>query len=331
MRVALDGMKLFIGFLILLNFIYYLWPKDEAQPQLEFKRGDQGVSMLLQVEEQNKPPSYDSLVPSIYDPLVNNKPVESKEVKEVKASFLQPQPVKGNDKNTDKATFVGQLTQVTTNDLQKNAPVDLLPLATISDMAALDYKPRIIGSTPELELDVQDEVAANAEIPQCFSLGPFKKKEAAKETLADIDAMGLQPVIRSTAMKQKKKFWVYLPPYPTRQKAVDEAGKLATLGVEDYFIISDGRRDNAISLGIFNKKSDSDQRIKEIITLGYTPKVEIRSEKVSVFWIDTQSTKNVDWTGFVSQRFPDGEIENKQSSCGLYLSRSRIPHLGSAQ
>jgi hypothetical protein len=326
MRVALDGMKLFIGFLILLNFIYFLWPKDEMQPQLEFKRGDQGVSMLLQVEEQDKPPSYESLVPSIYDPFVNNRPAENKEVN---ASFLQPQPVKDNDKNTDKGAFVGKSTQITANDLQENAPVDLLPLATISDMAALDFKPRIIGGTPELKLDigVQGEVAANAEIPQCFSLGPFTKKEAAKETLADIDAMGLQSVIRSTAMKQKKRFWVYLPPYSTRQKAVDEAGKLATLGVEDYFIISDGRRDNAISLGIFNKKSDSDQRIKEIITLGYTPKVEVRAEKVSVFWIDTQSTKNVDWIGFVNQRFPDGEIENKQSSCGLYLTHSRISHL----
>ncbi len=314
MRVALDGMKLFIGFLILLNFIYFLWPKDEVQPQLEFKRGDQGVSMLLQVGEQDKPPSYESLVPNLYDPLVKNKSIE----KEVNASFLQHQPAKGSDKNTDKAALAMNLTQVTANDLREGAPVDLLPLATISDMTALDFKPRIIGGTSELGFDIgaPDEVVANAEIPQCFSLGPFKKKEAAKETLADIGAMGLQPVIRSTAMEQEKKFWVYLPPYSTRQKAVDEAGKLATLGVEDYFIISDGRRDNAISLGIFNKKSDSDQRIKEIITLGYTPKVEVRSEKVSVFWVDTQSTKNVDWIGFFNQRFPGGEIENKQSSCG---------------
>ncbi len=326
MRVALDGMKLFIGFLILLNFIYFLWPKDEAQPQLEFTRGDQGISMLLQVEEQNKPPSYESLVPSIYDPSVNHKPVENTEVN---ASFLQPQPVKGNDKKIDKVASEGALPQVTANDQQENAPVDLLPLATISDMAAVDFKPRIIAGTPgsEFDIGVLDGVAANAEIPQCFSLGPFKKKEAAQETLAAINAMGLRPVIRSTAMRQKKRFWVYLPPYDTRQEAVDEAGKLAALGVEDYFIINDGRRDNAISLGIFNDKSDSDQRIKKITTLGYTPKVEVRSENVSVFWIDTQSTQHVDWTGFVKQHFPDGEIENKQRSCGLYLSHSRIPRL----
>ena len=138
----------------------------------------------------------------------------------------------------------------------------------------------------------------------------------AKKILADIDAMGLQSLIRDTTEKQKTRFWVYLPPYPSRQKAVDEAEKLAALGVEDYFVISDGRSDNAISLGIFNNKSDSDHRIKEINALGYTPKVEVSSEEVSVFWVDTQTTQKVDWLDFLNQRIPNGGIKYQQHSCG---------------
>ena len=313
MRVGLDRMKFFVGFLILLNFIYFLWPKSEVQARPEYKRGNEGVSMLLRIDEQAKPPSFESRVPDVYDPLVKQKPA----VQDVNASFVQPDI---DTKNNDQATSVDNLNYGAKFDekVESEAQVKLLAKAGNVDRANTDVK-------ADAEFETQMEAESEAEVgtgvqtsvaPQCVSLGPFKKNETAKKILADIDAMGLQSVIRDTTEKQKIRFWVYLPPYSSRQKAVDAAEKLATLGVDEYFIISDGRSDNAISLGIFKKKSDSDRRIKEINALGYTPKVDVSSKEVSVFWIDTQTSKEVDWVSFLNRRFPNGGIENQQRSCG---------------
>ena len=344
MRVGIDRMRLFIGFLILLNFIYFLWPKDEVQTRPEYQRGNNGVSMLLRIDEQVKPPSFESRVPEIYDPLVKKKPA----VQEINASIVQPEK---DTKNMDQAKSLDNLNNVVDISSLGNTQVISESAAATLNTAAFDSESEFadakfetkVESEAQLEglakaknvsqvdtevkavtefeaqVETESEVATGVQAPeilQCFSMGPFKKKETAKKIFADIDAMGVQPVIRDTTEKQKTSFWVYLPPFPSRQKAVDAAEKLATLGVEDYFIISDGRSDNAISLGIFNKKSDSNQRIKEINSLGYTPKVEVDSKEVSVFWIDTQTTKEVDWAGFLNQRFPNGGVENQQRSCG---------------
>ncbi len=343
MRASIDRMKLFIGFLILLNFIYFLWPKDQVKPRPEYKRGNPGVTMMLQVDEEAAPPSFESPVPKIYDPLVKEVPA----VQEINASFSQPEEVA---KNVDAEESVGSLNDEIAKKSLENMLVKLDSAAISSDRATLNSEQEITNDTSEAKLEgnAQVEVLANVEnlnqmsteiktetelevetefkaevdsevrdagVPKCFSLGPFKTNETAKKILADIDAMGFHAVIHDTTEKQKTKFWVYLPPFPSRQEAVDAAEQLAILGIEDYFIISDGRIDNAISLGIFNRKADSDGRIKEINALGYTPKVEVRSKKVSIFWIDTQMTEEVDWVGFLNQRFPKGGVESRQRSC----------------
>lgn len=268
-------MKAFIGFLVLLNFIYFLWPKETIQPRPDFKRGDPGVSMLLQLNEQVEPPSPESLVPEIYDPLVKKEPAI--QVVNASARLLET----GIESSTEKVSIT---------DLSEEVPQE---------------------QQQEPESDADSEHAS----AQCFTLGPFRKDETAKEILAELSDMGLQSEIRGAKERRTRGFWVYLPSYPTREKAIEEAENLASRGFSDYFIVSDGNRDNAISLGLFNIKSGSERRIEEMRALGYTPKVEVRSDEVNVFWIDTQAGKKIDWAGFIKERFPKGVIENLERPC----------------
>ena len=334
MRIAIDGMKLFIGFLILLNFIYFLWPKDEIKPRPEYMRGNPGVSLLLQTNERSEAPSYDSPVPKVYDPQVKKKPA----VEAVNASYSVPE--KGTE-NTDEMAFTGSLNGEETKESGTSSQADSNSMDTnrdnssnVSDtepeaveMEVLAKSIKVDKANTENKAEIENKAQVEAEIEpksgaqvredlQCFSLGPFKEKEVAEGVLSDMDALGLQAVVRSTLEKQKTGFWVYLPPYSSRQKAIDEGGKLATLGVADYFIVSDGRSDNAISLGIFKRKQESDKRIKEMNALGYKPRVEVRHEEISLFWIDTQTTKGIDWDGFLNKHFPAGEIESQPRTCG---------------
>lgn len=272
-------MKTFIGFLVLLNFIYFLWPKDEALPRTDFKRGDPGVAMLLQINEQSEPPSPQSLVPTIFDPLVTKAPV----IQVINASA-----------------------RMSERDIENTDIEDSAEIISITDL----------GKEPPQEPQASADPSAEKRAAQCFTLGPFKQDEAAQKALADLTVMGLQSGVRDAKQRRTRGFWVYLPSYPSREKAIAEAEKLASQGFTDYFIVSDGKRDNAISLGLFNLKSGSERRVKELSALGYTPKVEARSDEVTVFWVDTQAEKEINWVDFVKERFPAGGVENLERPCG---------------
>jgi len=339
MRAKLDGMKLFVGFLILLNFIYFLWPKNKTQPRPTYTRGDSGTPMLRQLNEQSTPPSPESLVLEGYDPLTKKKPA----ARIVNASFSETKvdatpetinpPPTGSTQETldnvsqDTLTQEESETANSTTTAATNSETATSESETVDTQNPLEIK---LENKAEAETknDIENEIESGTETmpedepqeqapapPQCIALGPFMKKRNTKATITDLNAMGLASKIRRANQTQNQRFWVYLPAYPSRQEAIDEAEKLASQDISDYFIISDGRRDNAISLGIYNTKLDANQRTKEIRTLGYNPKVDAFHGKVSIFWIDVRTNKTVDWHGYLDEHFPKGNIKVLQRSC----------------
>jgi cell division septation protein DedD len=334
MRAKLDGMKLFVGFLILLNFIYFLWPKDKTQPRPTYTRSDASTPMLRQLNEQSAPPPPESLVSEGYNPLAKKKPTahivnasfSELEVDATPAMILQPSTepaqetvdhVSQDTLTQEESETINNTTTVTKPETAtfESEPVDTqTPLETKPEnKAKAETKDDIENSTEATpEADPQEQAPAP---PHCITLGPFMKKQNTKTTLTDLNAMGLPSEIRSANQTQNQRFWVYLPAYPSRQEAIDKAEKLASQDVSDYFIISDGRRDNAISLGIYNNKSDANQRVKEIRTLGYNPKVDALRDRMRVFWIDIRTNKTVDWQRYLDDHFSKGNIKVLQRSC----------------
>lgn len=62
-----------------------------------------------------------------------------------------------------------------------------------------------------------------------------------------------------------KRFWVYVPPRPKLDEAQRKAKELATLGVQDYFVVNDGGRwQNALSLGLFSSRESAERRLEEL-------------------------------------------------------------------
>ncbi|MBE9608617.1 SPOR domain-containing protein [Chitinilyticum piscinae] len=63
--------------------------------------------------------------------------------------------------------------------------------------------------------------------------------------------------------------WVYIPPLDTMEQAKAKAEQLKGLGVDDYFIVNDGRRwQNAISLGIYSTREAGERALEEFRAKG---------------------------------------------------------------
>ncbi|WP_051279760.1 SPOR domain-containing protein [Chitinilyticum aquatile] len=87
---------------------------------------------------------------------------------------------------------------------------------------------------------------------------------AARKNLEDL---ALQASEKSSP--ESSKVWVYIPPLDTLEQAKSKAAQLKELGVDDYFIVNDGRRwQNAISLGIYSTREAGERALEEFRAKG---------------------------------------------------------------
>jgi cell division septation protein DedD len=63
-------------------------------------------------------------------------------------------------------------------------------------------------------------------------------------------------------------WWVFIPPLSNRAESERKAGQLRSLGVTDYFVVSEGAQRHAISLGIFSAQNRAEERLAELKAKG---------------------------------------------------------------
>lgn len=64
---------------------------------------------------------------------------------------------------------------------------------------------------------------------------------------------------------ENAKFWVYVPSLDTPAEARKKAQQIADAGVDDYFVVNDGKKwQNAISLGVFSAREGAERRLAEV-------------------------------------------------------------------
>lgn len=120
---------------------------------------------------------------------------------------------------------------------------------------------QIIGQqlNPEkIRLLTPEQVSALTRKPEppklasvCLEWGAFAGGDVARAGLA-LAPLELGAKLTQHRQEEGVGFWVYIPPFATRQAAAQKAGELKRLGLEEYFIIPDDPKwRNAISLGVF--------------------------------------------------------------------------------
>lgn len=82
-----------------------------------------------------------------------------------------------------------------------------------------------------------------------------------------IKALGL--TASESGGAENAKAWVYIPPLTTPVEARNKAQQIAEMGVDDYFVVNDGKRwQNAISLGVYSTREAAERRLAELRAKG---------------------------------------------------------------
>jgi Holliday junction resolvase len=141
----------------------------------------------------------------------------------------------------------------------------------------------------------------------CRTLGPILAAAQLKSLVSKLDELGLEPRHRTSEKKETTSYWVYLPAMKYSQ-ALEIKDKLDKRKDKDYYI----KKDNVISLGVFNEKSRAEVRLSQVQKLGLEAVLEPRYEIQTVNWldIDRQTGDAVD-LGAVMEEYPGVKLQEQ--------------------
>lgn len=140
----------------------------------------------------------------------------------------------------------------------------------------------IENQTSVLESQAEEVVKAQ----KCFSLGPLETDEQSDSIYEALLVAGIRAKQRTVNQRQPKSYWVYLPAYASQAEAQKIVNFLKANKVNEFYIWLDPPQKNAVSLGLFKKLATAREKMAQIEKLDLKPKMEVRFEEFSEYWID---------------------------------------------
>ena len=126
----------------------------------------------------------------------------------------------------------------------------------------------------------------------CYTLGPFKDEgimQQVRESMAET-IKGVS--VRTLEESEKHRYWVYIPPLPSRTQAKSVARKLKQANLKDFYVVLGGDTKNSISLGHFKEPAYANRRARKVSKLGFEASVDVIYKKYNVYWVDYRARKD---------------------------------------
>ncbi|MCK9537542.1 SPOR domain-containing protein [Dokdonella sp.] len=158
------------------------------------------------------------------------------------------------------------------------------------------------GAVNDAELASAPESPAELASDRCQTLGPFPTQADMHAAMVVLTPLTKRMRTREARITHARGYWVYLPAMANREEALATARSLSQKGVRDYYIVTAGAQENTISLGLFRDPANAERRSADIGKLGFTPKTDVRTEDVPVYWLDYALTDQgpPDWRGLLA-------------------------------
>lgn len=146
----------------------------------------------------------------------------------------------------------------------------------------------------------------------CGRLGPIPEIAAAEAAKDRLNNVGLRPVIQEVVEPKNKGFWVLIPPLTGRAEGNRMVAQLQAEGVKDMWLFRRGELNNAISLGLYNRRTNAEARAKQLKALGFQVEVWPRMEPASHYHVSYSGT-----TSGVFDQVRDlvPEFDNSDTAC----------------
>ena len=119
----------------------------------------------------------------------------------------------------------------------------------------------------------------------CLMVGPWETEVDAQKFLALLRSKVVESRIITNEIKREPDYWVYLPPFESRNAAIRKLRELQQDYKVDSYLISQGPLANGISLGLFKNIEMASEVQKERMQQGIAAKLAEVERTMSEFWV----------------------------------------------
>lgn len=182
-----------------------------------------------------------------------------------------------------------------TERTEASIPDGVNQLMLLAEVDTSELRPRAASAVSlkrEARVAADGENHSNSEVDTqsrvCLSIGPLDSTddiEAMRRWLAD---QGGISILRIGERRELATYWVYFPPFPSGSAAAEQLREMEEHGIEDIGVIPRGDNANAVSLGVYSRRSSLERRLAELRTKGYQPSVTPRYRTQKASWLDVE-------------------------------------------
>lgn len=152
-------------------------------------------------------------------------------------------------------------------------------------------------------------------VASCYEWGSFAAVDAARAKAA-LDRIGLEATAKQQTPQEAIRYWVYIPPQKSLEKAQAKVDEIKALGIEESFIIQEPKWRFAISLGVFKAEALATKLVEELHSRGIQSAVKGQRNHEggqTGYTIKNVSAAQAEEIGKLKPDFPGSEL--KQINC----------------
>lgn len=216
-------------------------------------------------------------------------------------------------------------------------PADPAPRPDLPPEPVLSARPPaavVTGNRPAepLQADAESQPTEGSVAPLksapvvtvCGAFGPFERGAEARSLAESLASQGMDTSLRRESMEKPIGYWVMIPPLESREAAIEKVKQLRASGIKDIRRFVKGDQKDAISLGVFSKRSNALSRLQEIAGKGHRAEVVPRLISVPSYWVDYRSDRTrVERAAARVAESHDG-IKNEQYPCPRVVTSGGI-------
>lgn len=113
-----------------------------------------------------------------------------------------------------------------------------------------------------------------APVPVCYRISGLPDEEQADALAARLRRQKAEIRGRHLQQAMETRYWVSLPPFPSRAAAAPTIRRLQRGGINDHYFVNTDPNRNAISLGVFSNPEGAERRRAQVARLGLKPRLE---------------------------------------------------------
>lgn len=169
------------------------------------------------------------------------------------------------------------------------------PLVARAPLASRELPPEI-GAIPEPETAAPPQPAATPAAPavavdKCYRVASFEDLENAAQIKSLLEKAGAETRPLVVEKGERIRYWVLLPPAPSRAQALAMVERVKRAGVKDYYLIPSGPNRYALSLGVFSTREAARRRMADVASLRIKVRIEDVKYPTKRFAIDLRWSK----------------------------------------